>query len=320
MESSVFLIGLGAISVGYDLDDKESLGRTHARAVERHKDFFLASGYDPSEAKRIEFSKFYNKPTYAELEPGLKQVNPEIVVIASPTEMHSTNIEQVLNWCSPKIILCEKPIATDLSTINEMIQSCSDRNIALYVNYFRNSEPSSIEIAEAIKNQIILKPFSGTCTYNKGSHHTATHFLNLFELWFGEVLEITPKTEKLNLHNPRDPNYEFQVIYPGGTMDFQVATDSNTLTFQSEIQFSNGLLQYKNEGEEIIWIESNNNGDFGKVAQKSIKTSLNKGIYNVWDEISNLIHLKTHNLCTAERAQRYIVQIEKLKRNRDNVT
>ena len=320
MKTSVFLVGLGGISLKYDLHDEASLGRTHARAIERHDDFALVGGYDPSEASRLEFSKFYKKPVYSHLEIGLKQINPEIVVIASPTELHLINVQQVLTWCNPKLILCEKPIATDINQIDTMIESCAAQGVKLYVNYFRNSEPSSMEISGAIANQVFQEPYYGICTYNKGAFHTATHFLNLFELWFGEAITIIPKIEKFNAHNPKDPNYEFQVIYQGGTIDFQVASDSNNLTFHSEIQFSNGLLQYKNEGEKIYWLVSKNNGEMGKVAPKTIKSYLNQGIYNVWDEISNLINLKTYNLCSAERAKRYIVQIESLKRDRDNVT
>ena len=317
MQSNVFLIGLGSIAVKYDLTDLSTLGKTHARAVDNHKDFILAGGYDPSEKNRLDFSRHYNKMAFENLEYGLKKINPEVVVIASPTEKHLQSLEEILLWSNPRLILCEKPISLLLEDANRMVRLCAERNIPLFVNYFRNSEPSTFQIANAINTRKLTQPFTGSCTYNKGAMHTATHFLNLFQIWFGDPIEFKFICEKFNSHNPLDPNIEFEVRYQGGLMKFHVDISSNSLAFHTSIDFSNGLLEYRKEGEEIDWTESTDIGNFRNQPSNPIEKfeSLAKQAqFNVWNEISNYIHLKNYRLCSARDAIRYIIQISDLRR------
>lgn len=317
MQSNVFLIGLGSIAVKYDLTDLSTLGKTHARAVDSHKDFILAGGYDPFEKNRLDFSRHYNKMAFENLEYGLKKINPEVVVIASPTEKHLQSLEEILLWSNPRLILCEKPISLLLEDANRMVRLCAERNIPLFVNYFRNSEPSTFQIANAINTRKLTQPFTGSCTYNKGAMHTATHFLNLFQIWFGDPIEFKFICEKFNSHNPLDPNIEFEVRYQGGLMKFHVDISSNSLAFHTSIDFSNGLLEYRKEGEEIDWTESTDIGNFRNQPSNPIEKfeSLAKQAqFNVWNEISNYIHLKNYRLCSARDAIRYIIQISDLRR------
>jgi len=317
VQSNVFLIGLGSIAVKYDLTDLSTLGKTHARAVDSHKDFILAGGYDPFEKNRLDFSRHYNKMAFENLEYGLKKINPEVVVIASPTEKHLQSLEEILLWSNPRLILCEKPISLLLEDANRMVRLCAERNIPLFVNYFRNSEPSTFQIANAINTRKLTQPFTGSCTYNKGAMHTATHFLNLFQIWFGDPIEFKFICEKFNSHNPLDPNIEFEVRYQGGLMKFHVDISSNSLAFHTSIDFSNGLLEYRKEGEEIDWTESTDIGNFRNQPSNPIEKfeSLAKQAqFNVWNEISNYIHLKNYRLCSARDAIRYIIQISDLRR------
>ena len=317
MQSSVFLVGLGGIAVKYDLEYLSTFGTTHARAVENHKDFNLVGGFDPSEENRFEFSNYYMKKAYDDLECGLKETAPEVVVIASPTEKHLLNVEQILKWSAPRLILCEKPISLNPEDSNRMLDLCDERKIPLFVNYFRNSEPSTFEIANAISSNKMMKPFKGSCTYNKGSLHTATHFLNLFQIWFGEGAEYIFKSEKFNSHNPLDPNIEFEVKYEGGSIMFNVDNSTDSLIFHSTIEFSNGLLEYKEEGEEIIWNEASGSiqiqeRDF--ITVEKFMTFPTRTQFNVWNEISGYLQAEKHRLCTAQEAIQYIIQISTLKR------
>lgn len=317
MQSNVFLIGLGSIAFKYDLADFSTLGKTHARAVDSHKDFILAGGYDPSEKNRLDFFRHYNKMAFDNLEYGLKKINPEVVVIASPTEKHLQSLEEILLWSNPRLILCEKPISLVLEEANIMVRLCAERNIPLFVNYFRNSEPSTFQIANAINTQKLTQPFTGSCTYNKGTLHTATHFLNLFQIWFGDPIEFKFICEKFNSHNPLDPNIEFEVRYEGGLMKFHVDISSNPLAFHASIDFSNGLLEYRKEGEEIVWTKSVEIGNSRNQLSNSVEKfeSLAKQAqFNLWNEISNYIYLKSYRLCSAQDAVRYIIQISDLRR------
>lgn len=318
MPSSAFLVGLGSVAVKYDLRDKNSMGLTHARSIDNHVDFTLVGGYDPSEDNRFEFFNEYGKQAFDDLENGLRVSKPDVVVVASPTANHLENIKQILTWSTPKIILCEKPLSLVPKDANDIIQICNSRNIPLFVNYFRNSEPSTFAIAEAISLQHFVEPFMGSCTYNKGALHTATHFLNLFQIWFGEPKDFKYVGEKKNSFNTNDPNIEFEVHYNGGIIKFCSEDSSNKLLFHSSIEFRNGTLEYANEGEEISWIKSDyhqkaKNRDLQ--ATDKIKSFAGQAQFNVWNELSNFIKGENYRLCTAQNALRYIIQISNLKRN-----
>lgn len=317
MQSSVFLVGLGSIAVRYDLEEENSLGRTHARAVDNHEDFILVGGYDPYDGNRLEFSSHYGKRAYSNLKIALRETNPEIVVVASPTEKHLENIRQILMWSKPVVILCEKPISLFLDDAKEIIQLCQARNVSLFVNYFRNSEPSTFAISEAIKARDFAEPFIGTATYSKGALHTATHFLNLFHIWFGEPTDFSFLGEIDNPYNFNDPNIDFEVQYKGGIVKFKFDDLSNGLTFQSSIDFLNGTLLYADEGEEISWIKRSYPGKTPNMNSDNpdkISSFADQALFNVWNELSNYIKGDNYRLCTGQNALQYIIQITNLMR------
>lgn len=317
MQSSVFLVGLGCIAVKYDMEEKYSPGRTHARAVDNHKDFILVGGYDPNDVNRLEFSNHYGKKAYSNLEIALRETNPEVVVVASPTEKHLENIRQILMWGTPDVILCEKPISLFHDDAREITQLCHARNVSLFVNYFRNSEPSTFAISEAIKAKNFAEPFIGSATYNKGALHTATHFLNLFHIWFGEPTDFRFLREIDNPYNFNDPNIDFEVQYKGGIVKFKSDDLSNGLTFQSSIEFLNGTLVYADEGEEISWIKRSYLGKtLTRNSDNPVKISsfANQAQFNVWNELSNYIKGENYRLCTGQNALQYVIQIANLMR------
>lgn len=318
MQFRVFLIGLGGIAVKYDLKESSTFGKTHARAIDNHANFDLVGGYDPSKKNRVEFSRHYKKKAYDNLERGLRETNPEVVVVASPTEKHLQSVEQILNCGDPSLILCEKPISFNVEDARRILELCQVRKIPLFVNYFRNSEPSTFEIADRIYRKKMVKPFKGICIYNKGALHTATHFLNLFQIWFGEGIEYIFNSERYNSHNPQDPNIEFEVKYEDGSIKFRVDDSTDSLRFYSFIEFSNGVLKYENEGEEISWIELERfrkNQNHSLVEAEMIESVISKSQFNAWNEISNYLNLKKFKLCTGQDALQYIIQVASLKRN-----
>ena len=105
MTKSCIIIGLGQIGMEYDYDHKDkSVIYTHANAIKEHREFELIGAVDKSSNQRKRFEKRYDLPTFDEPELAMQKLEPDLVVIATPTDLHSTILTKVINTKSPKLI------------------------------------------------------------------------------------------------------------------------------------------------------------------------------------------------------------------------
>lgn len=155
-----FIIGLGNIAVGYDrfLKNKNKF-YTHAKSIVSLKFFNLIGGCDISKKKRDIFSKLYNKPTFSSIDKSLSKLKPSFVVLSSPTDTHLECIKTISKYKSVKFLLCEKPLSYNLGDAKKIVEICKKKNIKLFVNYFRISDPSTQILKNILyKKKIYLVP------------------------------------------------------------------------------------------------------------------------------------------------------------------
>jgi hypothetical protein len=309
---SVFLIGLGAIGMGYDYFNRDSLGITHARAIEKHPDFFCTGAYDLDKDKRAQFEREFGVESHSSLKAGLQKFEPDVVIIATPTNQHLSTLVEVLSYCTPSVILCEKPLTIDSTTGKDFLQFASNAEVPVFVNYFRNSARSTFEIRDRISGGIFRVPFVGECRYNKGTLNTASHFLNLFELWFGSDF-IFKKTDQFpNPFNENDPNLSGELVFPEGLISMQPDLEESELIFELQLTFQNGVLFYSEEGKNIRWVPRTGS-DLCINDQNNLKiefaASFKDYQYNVLTELSNFLNGKPHNLCNVSSSLDYVVKL-----------
>ena len=124
--------------MGYDLEhDPEIFVFTHARAFSTHPEFELVGGVDASSERRTLFSEKYGKPSFEVLGKALEALQPNVVVIAAPTNMHAQLVGTTLDCQQVKAILCEKPLAYSIKEAKGLVEACDKAGIALFVNYMR---------------------------------------------------------------------------------------------------------------------------------------------------------------------------------------
>ena len=86
MTKSCVIIGLGKIGMGYDYDLTGShVIYTHARGIVKHPKFQLVGAVDVCAKQRERFEKHYLLPTFNDPELALGKLQPDVVVIATPT-------------------------------------------------------------------------------------------------------------------------------------------------------------------------------------------------------------------------------------------
>ncbi len=121
----------------------------------------------------------------------LAELNPDILVIAVPTEEHYGVLFEILAKLStyafdgaPRAIVLEKPCGTSLQDIRNIERilghRCSGRPV--FVNYSRRYNHHYQELANELQDNTI---FHCRVAYTRGFQREACHALDLCNWWFG---------------------------------------------------------------------------------------------------------------------------------------
>lgn len=300
---SCLLVGLGKIGMTYDLDSiNKNTFFTHAKAINNHPNFELTGVVDSNKERRYLFSKHYKSQVFDSIKSSVKNNKYSIVIIAVPTDHHFKTVNQVLENLKPKIILCEKPLAYNLKEAISIVSICKKFDVKLFLNYFRRSDPSVIEIKAQI-NTLENNSVKGVCWYNKGLIHSCTHFIDLCEFWMGplEKIRLISKKKRFGL---KDYSIDFNIKYKKGEITF-LSHEKYFSNFSVELNSSVGRIVYDYEGYSIYWnriIKNNSIDNFYELDKKKImyKNEMNNSQLNVLNQILNFIEKKKYYLCTGE--------------------
>jgi predicted dehydrogenase len=307
MNLGVLLVGLGRIGMGYDLPlaggDRVC---SHARAFTLHPAFRLVGGVDPDSKNRRIFEQTYAGPSFASLAAALGDCQPDVIVIAGPTEAHGVILREALGSSQLRAVLCEKPISYDLAEARAMVRECEEQNVRLFVNYMRRSDPAAIEIKRRLDLGEIQTPVKGVAWYSKGFLHNGSHFFNLLEYWLGSM-EGAAVLDAGRLWDNRDPEPDVRVVFSRGTVVFLAAREEAFSHYTVELVAPNGRLRYDRGGEEVSWQSAGADPDFQDYfvlsgAPEMIASGMDRYQWNVADQMALALAGRGHSLCSGQEA------------------
>lgn len=307
MSKGCMVIGLGRIGMEYDLNiSVDEAVFTHTRAFSIHPEFELLGAVDPSAEKRSMFTQKYAKPAFVDITEALQCTNPQIVVIASPTDYHKAILEEVLNFSKPLAILCEKPLAYNISDARLMVELCEQKGVSLFVNYVRRSEPGSIEVCNRIKKGLIETPIKGIVWYTKGFLHNGSHFFNLLEFWLGTYHRSTIISEG-RIWQGIDSEPDVFVEFENGSITFLSAWEESFSHYTIELLSPSGRLRYENGGEYIEWQNINLDSRFPdysvlRYPPEIIPNSMYKYQWHVADQLAKALSGQAASICIGGEA------------------
>lgn len=307
MTLSVLLLGLGRIGMGYDYEAAQgAVVLTHALAFHEHPQFVLAGGVDVDSDKRERFSARYASPSFPDIDSALSALQPDIVVVATPTESHRETVDAVLSQHRPQAILCEKPLAYDVEDAEAIVSACAAKGCALYVNYMRNSEPGALEVKQRISDGRIRSPLKGVVWYSKGVFNNGSHFLNLLQNWLGEVREWRIDSYGRYWEGV-DPEPDFFVRFRRGEATFLAAKEENFSHYTVELVAANGRLRYEQAGALIIWQQAVSDPVCAgyTVLDSSdivIEADYERSLWHVADQLANSLQGKHAEISSGEDA------------------
>lgn len=317
MALKALVIGLGQIGMGYDLGQGPDQVLSHARAFRQHPGFELVAGVDPDPERRRVFEELHGCAAYTDLESALKETRPEVVAIATPTQLHGDVLRKVLQRAEPRAILSEKPLSFDLGEARAMVEECATRGCMLYVNYMRRSDPGAIEVRRRLEEGSIGSPVKGVAWYSKGLFHNGSHFLNLLEFWLGEVTGFRI-VDSGRLWNGTDPEPDLRVTFARGAVFFIAAREENFSHHAVELVAANGRLRYEHGGKRIVWqaadpAQSLAGYTFLSPTEELIQTGMSRYQWHVADQLAASLDGRQAQICSGIDALRTIETLAEIR-------
>lgn len=318
MTHRVLLIGLGSIGMGYDLDNPDpNCIYSHAKAFDIHDSFELVGGVDPNPTACMRFQDNYGTWAGTSLQSGLEAANPDVVIIASPTDYHSSILETTLKYSDPKAVLCEKPLSYSLAESQAMVANASHAGCSLYVNYLRRVEPGVNEIKRRIDCQKISSPLKGVLWYSKGLLHNGSHFSNLLEYWLGPVEDFKLLNSGRSLGKD-DCEPDVLVSFHHGEVTFLAVRHEDFSHHEINLVGPNGCLRYEHGGSKILWqpvSQDPNFPDYTVLSQSGeiIFTDVSRLQWHVADQLSACLRGESSSLCTGAEAIRTLEALTEIR-------
>ena len=91
---NVLIIGLGNIGMKYDLlDNSNKKILTHSKSFFSNQKFELVGGIDLNDKNRTNFEERYKCKSFKNIKEASFDVNPDIIVVSTPTNQHYENID-----------------------------------------------------------------------------------------------------------------------------------------------------------------------------------------------------------------------------------
>lgn len=306
--------------MGYDYHDNfKEVCLTHLNGVLAHDSFELVGAFDNSDVRRSEFESKTSVSSFSDLYSGIRESEPDFVIIATPTESHFEILKQIVDIPKLKAILCEKPISYLEEEAISMVNICAEKKIQMFVNYQRNYLSS----ANTIKNKLF--PFGkeicftkGVCWYSKGLFHNGSHFISLLEYWLGSLIQIEI-IENHTYWSNKDIEPDALLHFQKGNVFFLSSRESDFSNYSIELITSEGKLTYKNGGMEVYWQEKVEDSLFPGYTTLSnqlikIKDDSVKAQFFVLDQIANLLSdKKVTNVCEASTTLKMIKLLSNIK-------
>lgn len=286
----VIIIGLGNIGLQYDLSDQKTRNIfSHTKAFATHKGFDILFGVDNDQKQCKRFQDATGRPAFETLPESLDITGLMVIVIATPITARDDVFKCCLRF-NPRLLVIEKPLAASMDEAWEIVNSCSSRNIGLFVNYIRRCEPSMIYIKEVVaENQLgELRSIHGY--YTGGILNSCSHLIDLLIFWFGEpdrysLLQPFDKTE-----SGIDPELDMMIQFGNVNCILQALKKVDYSTVSLELVFQKGTVRILDFGRRVSITYKEPDPDFDNCIrlghqQKMVPTDMYKYQQNVVDHL-----------------------------------
>ncbi|MBU4462042.1 Gfo/Idh/MocA family oxidoreductase [Patescibacteria group bacterium] len=181
------VIGCGRIGAEEWRYQKNIKPATHAAAYWNHPKIELAGLCDIDSRKLKKTKKFFpGVPLYSSARKMLKEIEPDIVSVATHPDTHFKFVKMAAE-SGVKAIICEKPMSDSFIKAESMVKICEEKKCLLFISHLRHFDPLIRKWQEKVKKGLLGKISQVNCFYHNGFFNNATHTVDLLRWFLGEV-------------------------------------------------------------------------------------------------------------------------------------
>ncbi|RXJ86228.1 Gfo/Idh/MocA family protein [Arcobacter sp. CECT 8985] len=322
---NVAVIGIGNISLLFDYDKNTNSANSHIKAIYLHKEFNLKYIADIDDRNLSKVQKLFSDVIfYNDYKKLIDKKDIDILVIATPTNMHFEVLSSFKNSNHIKKFLVEKPLFSTKDEYENLDSFFKDK---IVVNYIRRFQKPIKNLKENIENKSLENLQKITLNYVKGLKNNGSHFIDLINYLFSN-----PKIEDIKIldetigFNDEDKSYDlfFKIQYNNKLIPvYFIALDHTKYNIiELNLYFDNQVVSYINSERTIFYKEIVEKKEFkgykfiNKVSTKKDKIS-NKLIYNVYDEIFLQINEKKDNCASFENELKNLEFLTKILNSKE---
>ena len=238
-------------------------------------------------------------------------VQPDIIIVAVPTEQHYSVIHKIALE-KPKLIIAEKPFCKSLNHAKEVILECE--NVPVMVDYIRRFSTGHQDIKAKISSDTWGNALNCRVLYTRGLHHEGCHAIDLMNWFFGECVDKFvyngPSASMIEDRDENDPTVYATFEYEKCPhVTFQPCDGRKYGIFEVDICFEGGRIRLIDNGLFYEYYPINEENEYG---HKSLsykltevirrETGLNLAMYGLINNAINFLDGKGNLLCTANDA------------------
>ena len=200
----LILVGCGRIS------------ERHFEAIEEHPELTLVAVNDELSDRARAAGEKYGVPAFTSYAGMLKETDADAAVICTPSGLHPRHgimaAERGLH------VICEKPMATRLEEADQLVRTCDEAGVHLFVVKQNRLNPGVVLLKRAIEEERFgriymasvrvfwnrpqsyydMAPWRGTWEFDGGAFmNQASHYVDLVQWLMGPVESVAAKTATL---------------------------------------------------------------------------------------------------------------------------
>ena len=306
----------------------------HYESWNRLDDVKLVALCDINQDRAAKTAKKFNVPkVFNDFDLMLKEINPDLVDIITPTSSHMKLVHTAFE--NKTAIICQKPLAEDLESAKKMVELADNCGVFFAVHENFRFQPWFKEIKNILDQKKLGKTYSLNFRLRPGDgqgkeaylgrqpyfqkmkrfliHETGIHFIDTFRYLFGDIKMVYAGLRKLNsVIAGEDAGivlFEFEngihAILDANRLVDHPALDTRLTMGEMLIEGSNLVLRLDGWGR--IFLRSK-----GKIESEHYYTWINKGFAG--DSVlacqSHLLKCMIENINSPILARNYLRNIE----------
>lgn len=258
------VIGCGKVGATFEITSGLPKPASHAAALADNPRTELVALVDPDASQLKQAVEYYKVSAYTDPKKCLKELHPDIVVIATPPKTHESLLSLALTM-KVRAIVCEKPVSDTLESAKRMIALAKSSDSLVILNHQRRFFPLFQEARKRIAAGELGEIQQITAYYTNGLLNNGTHTADALQFLLNDTASwaIGVQNEK-NVTAPfGGVNIDGLIGFTKGTVASVQGLDNNAYGVHDIRLFgTKGALTIGQYGYRFEWVQPNDGVTF----------------------------------------------------------